>query len=291
MKNIKGKEITAEKRLLHSDMKSLAMFALLVLLACVLICCSFTSTGWAQNLLIGLGTGAVTSALVSLVFYLNDKQIKLRERLRSRMLFMEKFKTLYYNFVFAMDFAKEKDKTIGLETYVKYQHRWYHDYYKRMFVGSDNEDETKVRIEQLKIFMRRNSAQIRACFDYSNDWENGEYDSWQRSMLLRFYRGIKETQIALELGNSRLAFFEFAYLLEEVKNLWSGFEELKNFGLLTFTYDLDGQLKVNDSEFEDKEKLFKYSKEFNEARRQNYMKYFSRQTMERNTHSSEIKDE
>lgn len=278
MKKSKDKEKTAEKRLLHSDMKSLAMFAFLVLLACVLICCSCSSTGWVQNLLVGLGTGAVTSASVSLVFYLNDKQIKLRERLRSRMLFMKKFKTLYYNFVFAMDFERRKDETVGLETYIKNQHRWHHDYYKKMVAGSDNEEETKVRIEQLKIFMLRNSAQIRACFEYSDDWENGEYDTWQRSMLSRFHRGIIETQIALELGNSRLAFFEFTYLLEEAKKLWSGFEELKNFGLLTFTYDSDGELNVNDSKFEDKEKFFKYAKQFNEARIQNYMKCFSRQT-------------
>lgn len=119
------KELSTSQKRTNSETISVTIFSMLVALALILVIISTEWKGWMQNLLLGLGTGAATSALVSLAFYLNDKQIKRRDSFRSREKFMCSFKIFYYNLVCAVDFAEKEDgdRTVMLEEYIKMQHR------------------------------------------------------------------------------------------------------------------------------------------------------------------------
>ncbi len=76
------KNITIKNKRIISELKSSALFVFLTIVAFLLISYSLCCEGWCQDLFLGLGTGAATSALVSIVFYLNDKQIKVREQIK-----------------------------------------------------------------------------------------------------------------------------------------------------------------------------------------------------------------
>ena len=169
---IKKSEMDASKKKLVLELVAFGMGVLLGILAMVLIAASSCiKEPWTQSLLLSLGTGAAMSALVSWVFYLHDKLVKKREKIDARIVFMYDFKILYHNMINAMDFDERSSVTINTEQYIKNQHRWYHEYYKRIVAGSDTEEETGVRIKRLQSFMDSMKIKFRECFEYNLNWK------------------------------------------------------------------------------------------------------------------------
>lgn len=286
--NNKSARKTPQSNLAWSHFKSNFLSVILVIIAYSFIKLSYKHDFFWQDLFLGLGTGAATSALVSYVFYFNDKQAKKREQLVNRIKFMEDFRALYYNTLFLIDFDTRTDTKIGLETYIKNQHRWFHDYYKRMVAGSEVAAETLLRVKQLEQFMIDISTRIPLCFEYNTAWKNSDFTEWQNSELNRFYIGVKTTETYLTQHNYGKAFNEFAYVLETFKRMPSTFVELHNFNLIEFSYDYNADLTVELEKFECKEPLFKYAREFQEIRYHNYKTYFAEKSQNReNINSSE----
>lgn len=281
MKKVIGnfKNINSKYKTIISELKSIALFAFLAIIASVLILISVKYVGWLQNLFLGLGTGAATSALVSIVFYLNDKQIKIREQINCRDIFMYEFKILYRNIIYSINFDYSKGATLDFETYVKKQHRWYHEYYKRMIADNYTDIETKARKECLEEFVSLNLPRFEQIFEYSSEWKKGNYTSWQKTELLNFYNEFKSIQIHLERNNYKASFFEFSYLLERIKRLCGEFLELRNFNFLKFEYDNKGNMRIEDTIFEEKEPDFKFAREFQDIRNKNYVKYYSKEVL------------
>lgn len=266
-------------KLIISNAKSVLLFAGLALLSFVLLRESLVCEGWLQDLFLGMGTGAGTSALVSLVFYLNDRQIKRRESINRRIAFMHEFKFLYWNIITSINFDKCNDSVLNLEDYVKKQHRWYHEYYKRTVAQSSTEEETGLRIEKLNEFVASSITRFQQIFEYDSAWKNGDYTSWQKTELLGFYTEFKNIQTFLDCNDKVSAILVFAYFLERIKRMASEFTELSTFELLSFEYDKNGSLHINVSLFEEKEADFKFAREFNEIRRSNYIKHYSKEAV------------
>lgn len=104
MRNKNKKEPKTLTKIANSEARSNLIFYLLFVIAVNLIWIGLIYVAGAlQNLFLGLGTGAFTSAVVSLVFYLNDKEIKKRERLRTRKIFMDDFRVLFHNIIYMID--------------------------------------------------------------------------------------------------------------------------------------------------------------------------------------------
>lgn len=280
MKEKKVKKVKNKDEYLFSEIKSIGIFSVLFLLAVALILIGICMKDpMCQNLFLGLGTGATTSALVSLVFYLNDKEIKKRERLKMRKTFMEDFKILFHNIVYSIDYDTRNNETISLDEYIKDQHRWYHEYYKRMEANNIDEKETADRIKSLDEFISDNIIRFQQCFEYDTSWKKGEFSDWQREEITKIYLGFKDSQTYLENKQYKSAFLEFAYFLEVTKRLSTEFTELDNFNLLTFSYDAKGLLTIQTEKFEEKETTFKFAREFNEIRRENYKKYYKKKNV------------
>lgn len=273
----KKNEKQPQDRILRSELKSKSMFWILVTIAILLIYMSVYFNDWMQNLFLGLGTGAATSAMVSLVFSFNDNQAKVRERLENRIKFMKEFKLVYHNILFSIDFDNRIRDRIDLEEYIKSQHRWYHDYYKRMLANNENEKETLLRTNQLQQFLQYNYPNVQQYFEYDFTWESSEFTERQKSELLKFYIGLKKVQFYLEEENFKNAFLEFASFIECFKRLPSEFIELNNFLLLYFSHDENGILISDREKFEEKEPFFRYAREFNEIRYTNYVKKYAKQ--------------
>lgn len=280
MKEKKAKKVKNKDEYLLSEMKSICIFWGLFFLAVILMLIGVFTKDTTQILFLGLGTGATTSALVSLVFYLNDKEIKKRERLKARKTFMEDFKILFRNMIYSISYDARINETISLEEYIKDQHRWYHEYYKRMVANNIDEKETADRINSLKEFISDNLIRFQQCFEYDTNWKNGEFTDWQREELTNIYLEFKDSQTYLENKQYRSAFLEFAFFLETTKRLSTEFIELSNFNLLTFSYDTKGLLTIQTEKFEEKETTFKFAREFNEIRQRNYKKYYAKETSE-----------
>ncbi len=274
------KEKATEVNIKNTEMKSFLLMYFLWAVAFFFIRISFVCSESVGNLMLSLGTGAATSALVSRIFYTNEKLTDKRERLNNRIVFMKDFKNLYYDIINTIGFEKNCNVTIDIEIYIKNQHRWYHDYYKRIIAGSDTNEETELRIRQLKTFMLLNKIRFNECFEYNVGWKNGAYSDWQHKELSWFFNGFKNIEVYIEQKAYEYAFLEFAYFLECIKRMFEDFVELENFKLLSFVYNDKGALEINRMEFEKKETEFKFKREFNEIRRNNYIQYFSKNNLE-----------
>ena len=281
-------EIDVSKKKLVLEFVSLGLGILLSILAVALIRISYyIEEQWTQSLLLSLGTGAAMSALVSWVFYINDKLVKKRERLNARIVFMNDFKVLYYNFIKSINFDKKTSVTIDTENYIKNQHRWYHEHYKRIVANSENEEERDIRIKQLRSFMDSTKIKFCECFEYNSNWKDGEYSEWQHKELSYIFSSFKNIENYIESEDYSPAFFEFSYFLECLKRMSKEFVELSNFNLLSFTYDDLGNLKINTDKFEANEPMFKFAREFNNIRSQNYKKYYSEKSRTGNDTNTE----
>lgn len=280
---IKESEMEASRKKLVLELVAFGLGVLLCILAIELIVASFyVEEPWTQSLFLSLGTGAAMSALVSWVFYIHDKLAKKREKIDARVAFMYDFKILYHDMINAMDFDERSSITINTEQYIKNQHRWYHEYYKRIVAGSDTEEETSARIKRMRSFMNAMKIKFCECFEYNLNWKNGDYSEWQYKEIIGFYASFKKTEEHIESQDYAVAFFEFSYFLERIKRMCVEFVELKNFNLLSFTYDSVGKVKINRDKFEEKESMFKFAREFNEIRRKNYREHYAEKLTEGN---------
>ena len=271
-------KITTTQKIMISELISLLIFALLAFSAILLLTISANQTGWVQNLLVGLGTGAATSALVSLAFYLNDKQIKKRESLKLRNKFMESFKAFYYKTICAIDFAKieEFDITLTLEEYIKLQHRWFHEYYKRKVANNTSKEETEIRVSQIKEFISSLQTSFYSTFEFSSNWKDSDFTQWQLRELSTCCTDFKNMQLYVANNDYFSAFLEFAEFLECIKRMAKEFPEIDNFNLLSFKSNGD-VIEVYWEDFEKVETMFKFARSFNNIRRNNYKKYYSYQ--------------
>ncbi len=284
MKRKRKPEMDAAKKKTILEIVSLGLGVLLSILAVKLMEVSFyTKDEWTQSLFLSLGTGAAMSALVSWVFYINDKIVKKRNRLNARIAFMNDFKILYFRIINNIDFAKETKGTVDLETYVKKQHRWYHEYYKRIVAESDTKEETAIRRMQLQLFVNSVKTKLYECFEYNPNWRNGAYSEWQHKEIMYVFTAFKNIEIYMDTQDDRSAFLAFAFFLECIKRMSKEFVELNTFRRLSFTYDSEGKRKANTEEFEAKEPMFKFAREFNEIRNKNYKKYYAEVSKQENT--------
>lgn len=265
------------------ESKSTLIIIVLFHISAILICVGFwCCDGRIQNLLIGLGTGTMTSAIVSIVFNISSKERNRRNQLETqkevRKIMMDDFKVLYYNVIHYINFAPIKNQNITLEDYIKSQHRWFHEYYKRMVADNTDKNETLKMVEQIKEFISDSSVLMQQCFEYNTSWKSGHYTDWQKKELSNAYLGYKNTQTYLQNNDYQSSFLEFAFFLETLKRLANEFDELKTFAFLSFSYDNDGKLTIQTESFEEHESMFKFAREFNEIRKNNYKKYYSKDT-------------
>lgn len=264
-----------KNKIFLSNLKSILLFFILAIIACILIQKSLGSDGWLQNLFLSLGTGAATSAIVSLVFYINDALIKSRERMYHRLIFMKEFKYLYFNLLHIINFEQSNNCNFNLEAYIKKQHRWYHEQYKRMIAKNTTQTDIDVRIQKIEIFLSSFLERFNQIFEYHNDWKNCEFNYWQEKLLVDFYADVKTIQFLMNENDHASIILRFAYFIERLRQLPSVFHELKNFDLLNFQYNDNGQLLVDTKSFEENETEFKSYRSFHEIREKNYIEYYS----------------
>lgn len=166
------------------NLRRTKFYTIYYIFAIALIFCllSFFVYDWLQNLLLGLTTGFFTSALISIVMLFYQRKNEQIQAYQDRIAFMEEFKIVCYNLLNNdLDMAKEANIQINLEEYVKKQHRWFHDYYKYMVANNEDEEQTKIRIAQLKNFYQKTAyckSFIEHCKIYKlayTDWQLKEF--------------------------------------------------------------------------------------------------------------------
>lgn len=252
----------------------------LIGLSLSLILISELLEGWWQTLLISLGTGVLASAIVSFAFWKVQKDSELRIAKQKRALFMYDAKICFYNLIGSIDFAPNVSCECTLEEYIKNQHRWFHEYYKKLVADNEDKAETELRIKRLNNFIEDFDMQFCSLFESNATWKEGNFDEWQLSELRSLIKDYNETKIYFGKDNYKQAFLSFAEFLEVFKRIITDnkFEELRNFTLISFSYDENGKLTVNEEDFEEQESFFKFAKNFNQIRRENYKKYYGKNT-------------
>lgn len=227
---------------------------------------SFCLTEWLQVLFISLGTGLLSSAVVSLTFWVIQYEKELRTANKRRKEFMWKFKILVYEMITYLNMASCQNEELSLEDFIKLHQRWFHEYYKKLVANNGNEDDTNLRIKQINNFIESFYVDFEILFNSRTIWEDGNFSKRQLSELQDLYKKFYESLNYSKNQNCKQLFLSFAWFLEDFKNILVEieFKELENFKLLHFNYSEKGNLKISDKEFNEKEHIFKFAKEFNE---------------------------
>lgn len=254
-----------------------------IVLAGISICLISISSqyeGFTQTLLVSIGTGLLSSAIVSFAFWVIQHIVDVRKKEKQRYLFMKQIRILFYNMLYDINWSPLNDTTLELNEYIKAQHRWFHDYYKRLVADNGSDSETNQRIKQIKKFNETYSLKMKNIFDGRVVWEESNFTDWQLSELSSLYDDFCECVDYIAQNEFQCAFLFFASFLEVLMRILckDKFVELNNFACLKYVYDSNGKLKRIDDEFYEKEPDFKFAKDFNAIRYSNYRKYYGKDT-------------
>lgn len=251
------------------------IFISLFIIAFLLIFKGLICDGVVRSLFIGLGSGVATSFLVSLVFYIIDKLIKKKESIRNRDRFIFDFKIMMYRTITSINFCNLNDGEYELQAYIKLQHRWYHDYYKKMEVGSDNKLDTKNRLDNLKQYIDSEEHIYESTFGYDYLWKKSSFTNYQIESIERIYLYYKNVVISIKNNNISRAFLDFSSLLECLKNVVDVISELSSFKLIKLN-SKNGEVSIDYTDFEKEERIFKFAREFNQIRHNNNIQNYGK---------------
>lgn len=243
---------------------------------CAIVFClaSYFVCGWVQNFLLGLGTGLLTSTIISFCFSVYQRKNEKIQAYQKRIDFMEKLKVCIYNLLPKINFSKIRNKVLSLEAYIKEQHRWFHDYYKRIIADNEVERQTQERKNQLVKFYN-NTVDFIMTFDAYHMTQD-VYSEWQIKEIKSFRDDYELSKNLVERGKYCEAFLHFSSWLEVFKRLICAdrFMELSSFMLIEFKYNEECVLSINYDKFEEQESFFKFARQFNAIRKNNYKKQY-----------------
>lgn len=247
------------------------ILAILLLISIVFICCGLFCECVDKDLFIGLGTGAATSFVVSGVFYLiNELNTKMKE-LKNRDKFIFDFKSLLYRSIDIIDFASLNDGEYDFQQYLKEQHRWFHNYVKKMDANADTDGETQKRLTDLTNYINSEEFMYRLAFGSPFLWRNSGFNKYQIIEIESLYKNFETLLISLKNQQLYRLFLTFSEIFDDINRTLDLFSELESFKLLKINIK-NGRSEIIYKNFEEKEPLFKFIREFNNIRHENNLK-------------------
>lgn len=253
------------------------MFVFLLSGSIILIAIGVYSDGSSQIVLLSLGTGVATSFIVSTTFYVTAILTKKKDQIKNRDKFVFELKELLYNAVENINFSPIQSGTYIFQDYIKAQHRWFHDYYKRMVAKSESASETKKRLSDIKEFLDSNCFQAETVFGFSTIWKQSQFNEYQLHDIEYIFLLFKSVENAVATNKTRNAILDFSSLLQGFIRIIDDVEELKSFKLIRIVFE-DGKATFCYEDFERNEPMFKFLREFSEIRRKNYIKTYGTKT-------------
>lgn len=251
------------------------IFAALALVAIVLIGEAQKYEGFKRELNLSIGSGLLTSFLVSLAFVFAGKTRAKIETMKQRKSFLFDFKMLLHSMITYFDFDASFNSCVGYTDYLKIQHRWFHEYYKRTIAKNSSLKETNIRKKQILDFYTTQSAWIKQYFEFDSRWKNCDLSESEKNLLNSIYISFKKSEISIEQKAYKQLFCDFAFFLEWISRLPDTFPELENFMLITFVSGEDG-VNSDFSKFYEKERLLAKINEFHKTRKEVYMRNYSK---------------
>ena len=250
------------------------IFATLSILALVLIGQAEKYEGFRRELSLSIGTGILTSFLVSLAFVFAGKTTAKIEAIKQRGSFLFDLKALLHSMITYLNFDKTIDSPVDFANFLKIQHRWFHEYYKRTVAKNSSLKETNIRKKQISDFYIAQSAWIKQYFEFDNRWKNCDLNEYEKILLNRIYISFKKTEISIEQKSYKQQFCNYAFFIEWLSRLPDTFPELKNFKLITVS-SKDGEINYDFSKFYEKEKFLAGVNSIHETRQKQYIDNYS----------------
>ncbi|MGN0805761.1 MAG: hypothetical protein ACI4MC_01875, partial [Candidatus Coproplasma sp.] len=206
----------------------------------------FDDGSWWQTLFISLGTGVIASAIVSLAFWVIQRENEKRTACKRRFEFMGQFKILSYNILHDINYSQFNGEELSLNEFIKAQHRWFHEYYKRMVANNTEDYETELRVKQITLFVKIYHRKFISIFENRVVWEDGDFSEHQLEELKKMYNEFYDVIDFLNNKDYMQAFLSMASFLETFKRIMTedGFKELLNFDLMRFNYDKSGHMNI-----------------------------------------------
>lgn len=231
--------------------------------------------GYLQNLYLSLGTGLLTSAATSLIFFFYGRTKARNESLKSREDFISKFKLYYYILLSYLDFDVSFEGKLSLYDFIKTQHRWFHEYYKRLLVKNGSLKDTNLRLRQIKDFFKSQFAFFKEYFELDNSWKTCYLTKSERDVINNVYMFFKKSEISLEQNATKEILYNFAFFLEWLSRLPDVFKEMKSFETIKVSNN-KSSIEMDLVEFYKKEPAFAQFDDLASARYSNYKVNYSK---------------
>ena len=226
---------------------------------------------------IGLATGALSSLAVTIVINVIQERREKLDSLLRRKKNAQEFKILFYNIILHCDMSVEQDGLYNLEEFLYSQHRWFHEFHKKITAKNFIEEEKVSRLQQIKDFIARVDAQFQLYFVNKNIWQDLTFTEDEQDLLRNLLEFYQEIKIDIELGRIDHAILCFSSFLGVLKQVMCelNIEELTNFNLMKFQY-ANSRWKFLLGEFEKVETFFAFARQFNTIRRNNYITQYGK---------------
>lgn len=96
---------------------------------------------------------------------------------------MNDLRVFYYRFITSIDFDKNHIGEFSLKDYIKIQHRWFHETYKKMNDNAATNEEIKNRLNELENFIYREEWIFNKTFNDRNRWLQATFKETQLSKI------------------------------------------------------------------------------------------------------------
>lgn len=223
-----------------------------------------------------IGIGLLTSSVVTLVFLFNDYiRGKITNR-NSRVLFFEEFILFLFDSLRSLPLLNEKNVNYDMKDYLVQQHRSFHDNYKKVIVNGQNDSEILELKKLAWEIINSNKVGLDKIFNsMSYRVEEGPFTKHELDLLSTYYSEFQAMVNTMNDENNAVIYHTAMWLTSN-RRLLEVFDELEDMATIYIYFDEEGKCKIDYSAYIHKEPFFRFKLEFQEIRRNNYEKLYSK---------------
>ena len=241
------------------------IFSLVILLALVIVTLFFLLSTYAdepfRGIYVGLATGLISSSVVSIFIYLHDKH---KLKLQENVLF-EKYQNQLKNYIYysldLFDFAEISDGEYSYVDFIKIQHRWFHDYSKKMQVDNYNKNEVTKRIKQINKYVVSTFSKfmyfVKDDYKINSSGLSESNFEWIKNFIFDYVYCYDD----INKNSTYSLILYFSSYLECISQISNYFKELGSFKKLKFVVN-DGKITIFKEDFYKAEPFFKWLDDF-----------------------------
>lgn len=225
--------------------------------------------------LVSLGTGLITSGIITVIFnWLIAKQNKINKRMQRKKFFKSSIIN-FYDLIMSLNITNLKNVSLkNSHEFIHANHRYYHEYYKRMIANYKNSTETLLRMDDIDEFIHINNLFFEKLKNTNYLITEEGFDENEIGLIDSLSEDYYQVKYFYEKSDELNAIYYMAMLLNTIARVLQEVNEYKLLNAMQFEFNECGALNINKSELYTRMTLIKFIDEFRNTRSTNYKKNY-----------------